>query len=216
MKMTYTKSQFDIPDGKYLAKFLGVSMREDKPGDKPRLGDDGKPLPPAMTWDFEIAEGPSAGKRSDKLTGRVPTPKSGCGKMLAAITDAVLRDGQEVDLDSFVGKFYRVTIEDNRVSDKSPPVLTGAPAKAANSANSAPPGDGPPPDEATAPDPAAKWDYHDGQKWVTGQTTAEVQQSIVINGLMAQALWVRPAGSKDAKKADDFGFTNATVETIPY
>jgi hypothetical protein len=158
MKMTYTKSEYEMPDGKYLAKFVGVTMREDKPGDKPRLDRDGKPLPPAMTWDFEIVEGPEAGKKCDKLTGRVPTPKSGCGKMLVGITDTVLRDGQEVDLAGFVGQLYRVTVQDNRVSDNPPPARVygsqPVPAAAAGGPPKPPPRPGQP---APPPKPASYW-----------------------------------------------------------
>lgn len=149
--MTFTKSQYEMPDGKYVAKFLGVTLREDKPGDQPRLGADGKPLPPAMTWDFEIAEGDQAGKKADKLTGRIPTPKNGCGKMLAAITDAILKDGTEVDLATYVGKLYRVTVLENRVQDNPAPVRIydqGAPAAAPAGGTAAPP---PPPRRGAAP-----------------------------------------------------------------
>jgi hypothetical protein len=123
MKMTFTESQFEVPDGKYTAKFLGVTLREDKPGDKPRLGQDGKPLPPAMTWDFEIQDQPHMGKKVDKLTGRVPGPKNGCGKMLVAITDTILKSGAEIDTDQFIGKLYRITCQDSRVSESPGPVL---------------------------------------------------------------------------------------------
>jgi hypothetical protein len=156
--MTYTKSAFEMPDGKYLARFLGTTFREDKLGDKPRLGQDGKPLPPAMTWDFEITDGPEAGKKTDKLTGRIPTPKSGCGKMLAAIADTVLKDGVEVELEDYVGKLYRVTVVESRVQDSPPPVrvydheLPAAPA-----ASGPPPRNGGPPPRPQPPAEPAYW-----------------------------------------------------------
>lgn len=120
MKLTYTKSAFEMPDGKYMARFVGVTMREATG----QLDQRGNPMPPGMTWDFEIVEpGENKGKKTDRLTGRQPTPKSACGKILAAVTDSVLKDGQEVDLAAFTGKFYRVTVIENRVSDNPPPVL---------------------------------------------------------------------------------------------
>lgn len=170
MKMTYTKSQFDVQDGKYTAKFLGTTFRDDPPGTPPRLGQDGKPLPPAMTWDFEIVGPVEVGKRVDKLTGRVPTPKSGCGKMLVAITDTMLKDGQEVDLAQFVGQLYRVTVENSRVADSPPParIYGSAGATSADLAAgqvSAP--TPPPPGSRSAPPPPPKavqlwWLTHDG------------------------------------------------------
>ncbi len=123
MKMTFTKSQFDVPVGKYLAQFDGVTLKEASG----KLDEKGKPMPPAMTWDFTIIDGEHAGKKVDRLTGRMPTPKSACGKMLAAISDEVLRDGAEIDLGQFYGKTYRITVEEGngdrtRLSDSPAPV----------------------------------------------------------------------------------------------
>lgn len=142
MKLTFTKSQFEIPDGKYLAKFMGVTLK-DATG---QLDQRGHPLPPGMTWDFQIVEGEQSGKKADRLTGRTPTPKSGCGKFLAAVSDTVLKDGQEVDLQQFVGQLYRITIQDNRVSDNPPPArVYGAGNQTTEESRSAPPRSGPPP-----------------------------------------------------------------------
>ena len=125
MQFTFSKgSEFDIPEGKYNARFTGVRLLEDK-GAKDK---DGKPLPPAMSWDFTVIDGEQAGKKCDRVTGRQPTPKSGCGKMLAAITDQILKDGTQYDVSQFVGKVYRVTVEEKpsgngtRVSDNPAPV----------------------------------------------------------------------------------------------
>lgn len=212
VKMTYTKSQFEMPDGKYLARFLGVTMREPKPGDRPRLGEDGSPLPPAMTWDFEIAEGPESGKRCDRLTGRVPTLKSGCGKMLAAVSDTILKDGQEIDLDQFVGQFYRVTVQENRVSDNPTPVRVydhrPAPAAATTAAPDAAP---------SAADPAARWDYSDGVSAVGNKPSAEVQAFLDELAPEQKArIKVKPAGApkERAKPAEEYGFQVAAV--IPW
>lgn len=146
MKLTYGKAEYEVDDGKYVARFLGVTMR-DPTG---QLGRDGKPMGPAMTWDFEITEGPAAGKKVDKLTSRSPTPKSSCGKLLAAVCDSVLKDGTEVDLAQFVGRSYRITVQENRVSDSPPPILIHqGPAPAPAPAPTPPvPGAAPPPPQA--------------------------------------------------------------------
>lgn len=163
MEMTYTKSQFEMPDGKYLARFTGVTLREASG----KIGQDGKPMGPAMTWDFEIVEPGSehAGKKADRLTSRMPTPKSACGKFLAAVSDSVLKDGQSVDLQQFVGAIYRVTVIENRISDAPAPVRVydhplangqkatpniGTQAAPATSPPAAPPRSGPPPRSAPA------------------------------------------------------------------
>lgn len=212
--MTYTKSAFEMPDGKYLARFVGVTMRDLKPGEKPRLGEDGNPLPPAMTWDFEIADGPSAGKRADKLTGRIPTPKSGCGKMLAAISDSVLKGGEEIDLDLFRGKIYRITVIENRVSDSPGPVLVGGPVAPATSGN----GNGHAPQTASggtpnAGDPDARWDMSDGAAVMPNQTSAEVQSFLTDGKIDAAKIRVKPAGAARelSRPANEYGFISGDV-----
>lgn len=215
MKFVYTKSAFEMPDGKYLAKFLGCQMRDDKPGEKPRLGNDGNPLPPAMMWNFEIADGPERGKKSDKLTGRVPTPKSGCGKMLAAIADTILKDGQEIDIEPFIGQLYRVTILDNRISDNPAPVRVYGSTVAP-----------PPPNNSfvnhggavvpSAADPEARWDYSDGHAVSQNETSIEVQSHLDTIGLKADSIRAKPAGAPNAaaKPASAWGFRDG--ESIPF
>jgi hypothetical protein len=202
MKFTYTKSQFEMPDGKYLAKFLGCTLRELQPGETPKLGQDGKPLPPAMTWDFEIIEGPAdkpdpanVGKKADKLTGRMPTPKSGCGKMLAAIADAVLKDGVEVDIANYVGKVYRVTVIENRVSENPGPSRIH---------------DYQSPSSASFGTPSRRWDVSDGQNVMSAQSDADVCR-LIEAGADPTALKLKPAGAprEQAKTAAEWGFKAA-------
>lgn len=201
--MTYTESQFEMPNGKYLARFLGVSMRDLKPGEKPKIGQDGNPMPPAMTWNFEIIEGEQAGKRSDRLTGRVPTAKNGCGKMLAAISDKILEEGEEVDIDAFIGRVYRITVMDNRISDSAPPTLVHD-HRPASSGSATP----------SASDPNARWDYSDGAAVAVNQTTADVQAFFDQSKVEPTRIRVKPAGApkEQAKTADQWGFRAASTE----
>lgn len=213
MLMTYSKSQFEMPDGKYVAKFTGVTMREDKPGEKPRLGNDGKPLPPAMTWDFVIVGGEHAGKKADKLTGRTPTPKSGCGKMLAAIADTVLKDGQQIDLSQFVGCLYRITVEDNRVSDSPAPVrMYDSQSPAQQQAGGFPSSTSAP---QHASNPEAKWDINDGTSIERGITSVALQELINSNPKAFATLQVKPHGSPPGTAVGtpkEYGFT----DVIPF
>lgn len=221
--MVYTKSAFEMPDGKYLAKFLGCTLRELQPGEQPKIGVDGKPMPPAMTWDFEIVDGPERGKKTDKLTGRVPTPKSGCGKMLAAIADTVLKDGVEVDIAHFVGMSYRVTVVDNRVQDSPPPsrvydhnpatgqVVTGSQPSQLTASGA--------PIVGPVPDLNARWDYRDDDTKVANATTAEVHHLFATSGIDPKRILVKPAGApvEQAKTADLWGFgTKQANDTIPW
>lgn len=207
MKMTFTKSQFDVPVGKYVAVFDGVTLKE--PSGK--LDEKGKPMPPGMTWDFTITQGEHAGKKVDRLTGRTPTPKSACGKMLAAISDEVLKDGAEIDLGQFYGKTYRITVEEGngdrtRLSDSPAPVrMHDTPA--------APPAKGPPkPPAKPKAKPAAdsKWMLHDPAAGeYVAKTGAEVEQFMDEHKFEAVAVFVYPDDGADhePKTADAFGFT---------
>jgi hypothetical protein len=119
VKITWAKSAA-VPDGEYAAKFLGVKFWPPRAG-----GGGGDPLPPAMSWDFEIQGGPFGGLRVGKFTGRVPTPRNGCGRMLVAVAGGPPRTGEAFDSKKYVGRAYRVAVKDNRVADDPPPVLSG-------------------------------------------------------------------------------------------
>ncbi len=203
MKMTYQKSQFEMPDGKYAAKFLGVTMREATGMTDPK----GNVLPPPMTWDFEITEaGEHKGKKADRMTGRQPTPKSACGKFLAAITDSVLRDGVEVDLQPFYGKLYRITVQENRVSDNPAPVLIHDGQSASVSPKAGPPSR--PPSAAPAPANAPA-----GRYWVDlgggAMNDAPLESEAVAHLLLSKGLnetaMVCQDGTETWKPARDFG-----------
>jgi hypothetical protein len=214
MKMTFTKSVPDVPVGKYTARFTGVTLK-DASG---KLDEKGKPMPPAMTWNFVIVGGPCDGREIDRLTSRTPTPKSGCGKILAGISDEVLTDGAEVDLGQFTGKLYRITVEENgdrtRLSDNPAPVRmyderpAGQPVSPP-AGKGPPPKKGPPPAAKAAPAPNSKWMMHDPD---TGEYRAaegsEVEDFMTAKALMAEDVWVYPDDGKEhePKAAKEHGF----------
>lgn len=202
VKMTFTKSAFEMPDGKYLAKFTGVTMR-DATG---QLDQKGQPMPPGMTWDFVIVEGDQAGKKADKLTGRQPTPKSACGKFLAAVSDTILKDGQEVDLGQFVGALYRITVMDNRISDNPTPVRVYDRAAG-----------GPPPtpvaQQATLNTPP-KLEVKVDDDWDTFDQVGI--QKAIAEGIFDVATSVaRVPGTKDKKTLKEWGFSDKNAP-IPF
>jgi hypothetical protein len=111
VKLNYPgPSRFDVPKGEYVARFTGAKPLESKPDAPARVGEDGKPLPPGMAWRFEIIDGPCTGKIPSRITGRVPTPRNACGKMLKALTGLVLKDGMVVDLDQYRDRKYRIVV----------------------------------------------------------------------------------------------------------
>lgn len=110
MLLTYTTSPFDVPEGQYVGKFLGLEMLEPRPGEGPRRGPDGREMQPAMAWRWEIVGGDSAGRIADRVSSRSPTPKNVAGRLLSAITGLILREGDNVELGEYVGKYYRLSV----------------------------------------------------------------------------------------------------------
>lgn len=217
MKMTFTKTVPAVPVGKYTARFVGVQLK-DSTG---KVDEKGRPMPPPMTWNFVIVGGEHDGKEIDRLTGRLPTPKSACGKILAAIADEVLVDGAEIDLAPFVGKLYRITVEDGnsdgrtRLSDNPPPVRLYDNQPSANQSAPAagkgpPPKKGPPPVAKPAPAPNSKWWMHDPDTGEYRQVEgSEVEDFAKAKNILAEDLWVYPDDGKEhePKTAKDHGFT---------
>lgn len=208
MKLTFTKSKFDVPEGQYVATFAGLEMLDPKPGEAPRLGRDGKPMAPGMAWRFHISEGPESGKQADRVTGRNPGPKNVCGRFLAAVTGQILKDGMEVDLDAYIGKRYRINVvakeqsEGTCVSDQGIIPLDGAPA-AAQSAN----GNGPPPRKKAAAESFYVVVNPDAD--AVKMTRDEAQAWIKSSDRVAHEVEICKDGETEYTTADKLGFTGA-------
>jgi hypothetical protein len=170
MKLTMTDGgdKYGAPPGLYRAKFLGA--RADT---HPDYG-------PGLKWEFEIVDGPSAGRVVSRTTQSSPTLKNGCGKMLQMLTGGVASLNQELDLDVYVGRVYEVMVEINstgngtRVGSVKPtngqkPAPTAAPPPAAGPRPTAPPP--PRPQAPPAPPPAAAASY-----WVQTPQMAKPEQ----------------------------------------
>src|SRR5262245_39752067 len=100
-RMTMQESKFGAPVGTYQAKFVGV---EDRESDQYGAG---------LEWKFEIVEGEFTGKVVSRTTAPAPTAKNSCGKLINQLAGGTVAIGQEVDIDSFVGRVYSVLIEEN-------------------------------------------------------------------------------------------------------
>ena len=196
MQFTFSKGQFDVPEGKFLAKFVGVKLLDDT-GAKDK---DGKPMPPAMAWEFQIADGEHAGKKCDRVTGRQPTPKSGCGKLLAAVTDQILKDGGQYDVEQFFGKLYRVTVEEKpsgngtRVSDNPAPVRVY---------DQQPVAGGPPPRKLANGTPAEKKFWVPMGDQTPLLTAVEIEDHIKLSKLSLDAE-ICPEGGEEYKPVSEY------------
>jgi hypothetical protein len=190
MQFTFSKGQFDVPEGKFLATFVGVKLLDDT-GAKDK---DGKPMPPAMAWEFQIADGEHAGKKCDRVTGRQPTPKSGCGKMLAAVTDQILKDGGQYDVAQFVGKTYRVTVEEKPSGNPAPVRVYDQPPA---------PAGGPPPRKPANATPAERKFWVPMGDATPLLTAAEIEDHIKLSKLSLDAE-ICPEGGEEYKAVSEY------------
>jgi hypothetical protein len=97
MSIVLKVSAGGVPAGSYLAKFVGVEATNNEYGD-------------GLRWVFEVVNGPNKGAKTSRITSQAPTPKNACGKMLGGITGKTLTPGEDINLDSFIGKTYLVMV----------------------------------------------------------------------------------------------------------
>lgn len=99
MDFTIKESKSPLKEGEHLAKFVGYTLAEPKPGFK-----DG------VCWEFEIVRGECAGRKAKRITPLPPSSKNACGQILQQLTGCELKDGVTADVDACIGKLYRITV----------------------------------------------------------------------------------------------------------
>jgi hypothetical protein len=140
MTMTQSESKFDVPEGDYLAKFLGVQSPKTP---HPDYG-------PGQEWQFEIVENAVlAGKIATRTTAKEPTTRNSCGMMLRAIVTAGVITGQEVDVEPYVGRIYQVAVR-KKENGKGTRVETVTVPLKRVADNNTTPATGPPPRKSAA------------------------------------------------------------------
>jgi hypothetical protein len=90
-----------IPVGNYTASFSGI---EPSPENKERG------YPAGIKWKFTVVGGPHAGQMTSRITNNSPTAKNAAGKMLCGLLGRALKDGEQVDIDQFLGRPYMVVV----------------------------------------------------------------------------------------------------------
>jgi hypothetical protein len=103
-------SAFSFPTGIHKARFEGVS---DMPG-SPCLGKEGRMMPSACRWRFRIFTGRYVNKTLDRITGKIPTDKNACGRMVDGLAGRQLPIGETFDPHTKVGQTYYVTVGRSR------------------------------------------------------------------------------------------------------
>lgn len=86
------------PPGTYSAKFMGFeSTTHEQYG-------------AGLKWTWEIVGGALAGQKASRTTGVSPTPRNGAGKLVAGLVGRAIAPGEDVNLDSCVGKNYLIVV----------------------------------------------------------------------------------------------------------
>lgn len=101
MKLKMSESKFGAPVGMYKLRFVELKETE-----HPEYG-------PGLEWKFEITEGEHKGKVVSRTTAPVPTPKNSCGTIVKSLTGGAFSVGQELDVDSLVGRHFQGMVEAN-------------------------------------------------------------------------------------------------------
>lgn len=96
-----TVSAGGVPIGNYTGTFSGLEVQ---PENKE------KGYPAGVRWKFTIDGGPHAGQTASRVTGSVPSPKNSCGKMLSGLIGRTLKEGEQIDSDSYIGKKYMIVV----------------------------------------------------------------------------------------------------------
>jgi hypothetical protein len=127
---TKSESLYGAPADVYDVKFLGIEPMRDNGA--PRLGRDGKPMPPGVEWRFEIISGPHAGKLVTRITSTTPTPKNACGTLLDGLLGRPVGIGEPVDTDAYVGKLFRAVVSQSTTNPKRTQVTQILPSNQPN------------------------------------------------------------------------------------
>ena len=97
----FTVSSGGVPAGSYTGTFAGTEVQPENKEKGYGVG---------TRWKFTIDAGPYAGQTTSRITGNTPTPKNGCGKMLAGLIGCALQEGQQVDPDHYIGRRYMIVV----------------------------------------------------------------------------------------------------------
>jgi hypothetical protein len=143
--MTKQEATASVPIGVYSGEFLGVRPFEGES----RLGKDGRPMGPSCVWEFAIAAGAHKGAVVSRITGTTPTSRNSAGRMLDAIVGRTTLAGEQIDLETYIGKRYTLTLEVSPNNPQSTRVAQVLPPQVAHGTSPIANGQAPPPPPAT-------------------------------------------------------------------
>jgi hypothetical protein len=102
MAFTMTVGAGGIPQGTYHVKFEGL---------EPVAENKEKGYGAGVRWKFVVISGALAGQKTSRVTTTTPTEKNGAGKMLAGLLGRALAVGEQVDVETYIGKPYIALVE---------------------------------------------------------------------------------------------------------
>lgn len=97
----FTVSSGAVPPGTYTGTFAGV---ENVPAN-PEKG-----FGPGVRFKFTIVAGLFEGQTTCRVTGTSATQKNSCGRILSGLLGRALRDGELIEVDSFIGRKYMLVV----------------------------------------------------------------------------------------------------------
>jgi len=113
MFVTVSPSPFFCPPGRYKARLTTI-----KPLPPMRLPD-GKVGDPLFAWEFEVCDGPQAGRRPSALTPQAATVRNGLGRLLRSILGRPIDPAECIDLATFVGRDFAIEVAFNAAGLKT-------------------------------------------------------------------------------------------------
>jgi hypothetical protein len=110
-----TVTEFGVPVGTYLVRFLGAAVRAPQQGAQAPVGQDGRPMPPGLEWTFEVLEGQYAGTKTTRTTAAQPTAKNSCTKFITMMTGGAFQPhkGSQFDPDAYIGRTFNAIVATN-------------------------------------------------------------------------------------------------------
>jgi hypothetical protein len=97
----FTVSGGGVPVGNYTGTFAGIETTQGIPE---------KGYGPGIRWKFTIDGPAQVGQTASRVTGSTPSPKNGCGKMLSGLIGRAIKEGEQIDPDTFKGKRYMIVV----------------------------------------------------------------------------------------------------------
>jgi len=96
-----TVSSGGVPAGSYTGRFTGTEEVPANP--EKRFG-------AGLRWRFVVDVGPYEGQMVSRVTGPAPSVKNSCGKMLSGVIGRALKENEQIDPDTFIGKRYMLVV----------------------------------------------------------------------------------------------------------